>query len=157
MGFQGGVTVSKSLFLTGMDRRGFLGESGRALLALSFLQLAPAAEARSPTPERAAPRTPPSQEYRDWLDVWTDRWTWDKVVHSSHARANCVSACSWNVFVKNGIAWREEQKRPNEGIRPYTGELDRGYGSDPVEIATRRCCARKSPSSPASLSRRSPA
>ena len=42
-------------------------------------------------------------------DLWRERWTWDRVVHSSHARANCISACSWNVFVRNGIAWREEQ------------------------------------------------
>ena len=53
------------------------------------------------------PVTPDS--YGDFSDVWRERWTWDKVVHSSHTRANCISTCSWDIFVKDGIAWREEQ------------------------------------------------
>ena len=53
------------------------------------------------------PVTPVS--YGDFSDLWRERWTWDKVVHSSHTRANCISTCSWDIFVKDGIAWREEQ------------------------------------------------
>lgn len=47
--------------------------------------------------------------YGDWSDVYRQKWTWDKVVKGSHNRANCFSACSWNLFVKEGIVWREEQ------------------------------------------------
>ncbi len=47
--------------------------------------------------------------YGDWSDVYREKWTWDKVVKGSHNRANCFSACSWNLFVKEGIVWREEQ------------------------------------------------
>jgi DMSO reductase family type II enzyme molybdopterin subunit len=54
--------------------------------------------------------------YGDFGDVWRERWSWDRIVHSSHARANCISACSWNVFVKNGIAWREEQNAIYEPV-----------------------------------------
>jgi DMSO reductase family type II enzyme molybdopterin subunit len=97
---------------SGIDRRSFLKGSGSAFLTLGLARLAPLAPRAS-----AAPRTPgapkpvalPARDYDDWHDVWRERWKWDRVVHSSHARANCISACSWNVFVKNGIAWREEQ------------------------------------------------
>ena len=110
--------MSESFDPTGIDRRGFLVQGGRALLALGLLHLTPAAEARSPAPVGATPETPRKAEYRDWRDVWKERWTWDKVVHSSHARANCVSTCSWNVFVKQGIAWREEQNAIYEASEP---------------------------------------
>ena len=68
------------------------------------------------------PRGPPGHRrparYEGWDDVYRESWTWDKVVHSSHARANCISACSWNVFVKDGIAWREEQNAIYEASEP---------------------------------------
>jgi DMSO reductase family type II enzyme molybdopterin subunit len=47
--------------------------------------------------------------YGDWRDVYAERWTWDRVVRCSHTRANCLSACAWDVYVKDGIVWREEQ------------------------------------------------
>ena len=48
-------------------------------------------------------------DYRQWEDVFRERWTWDSVARGTHIRTNCIAACSWNVFVKDGIAWREEQ------------------------------------------------
>jgi DMSO reductase family type II enzyme molybdopterin subunit len=61
--------------------------------------------------------------YGDYNDIWRGRWTWDKVVHSSHTRANCISTCSWNIFVKDGIAWREEQNaiyaQSEEGVPDF--------------------------------------
>jgi DMSO reductase family type II enzyme molybdopterin subunit len=92
----------------GLDRRGFLKQSGGALLSLGLLHLVPTAPRRAAAaPGTLGAATPAA--YGDWADVWRERWKWDKVVHSSHTRANCISACSWNVFVKEGIAWREEQ------------------------------------------------
>jgi DMSO reductase family type II enzyme molybdopterin subunit len=89
-----------------VDRRGFLKGSGGLLLSLSLLKFsAPGGAAASGHPVPGSV----GAAYRDWKDVWRDRWKWDRVVHSSHARANCISACSWNVFVKDGLAWREEQ------------------------------------------------
>ena len=76
----------------GVDRRGFLKSSGGALLSLGLVHLIPAApkpSLASPGTEGAAPL--PKGGYPGWQDVWRERWTWDKVVHSSHARANCVS------------------------------------------------------------------
>jgi DMSO reductase family type II enzyme molybdopterin subunit len=52
-------------------------------------------------------RTP--YQYREWEDVYREAWTWDEVVKVSHARTNCISACSLDAFVKDGIVWREEQ------------------------------------------------
>ena len=48
-------------------------------------------------------------EYRGWEDVYREQWTWDDVVHVSHLRTNCISACSLDAYVKDGIVWREEQ------------------------------------------------
>ena len=48
-------------------------------------------------------------QYRDWEDVYRDEWTWDDVVHVSHLRVNCISTCSYDAYVKDGIVWREEQ------------------------------------------------
>ncbi|MFV2089398.1 MAG: molybdopterin-dependent oxidoreductase, partial [Pseudomonadales bacterium] len=48
-------------------------------------------------------------EYRSWEDVYREEWTWDEVVHVSHLRTNCISACSLDAYVKDGIVWREEQ------------------------------------------------
>ncbi len=55
--------------------------------------------------------------YGDWSDVYREKWTWDKVVKGSHNRANCFSACSWNLYVKEGIVWREEQNTIYEQTR----------------------------------------
>jgi DMSO reductase family type II enzyme molybdopterin subunit len=65
-----------------------------------------------------ASRSASATAYGDWRDVYQARWTWDRVVRSSHARANCISACSWNVFVKDGVAWREEQNAIYEASEP---------------------------------------
>jgi len=47
--------------------------------------------------------------YGDWQDVYRKQWKWDKVVKGAHHVLNCVSACPFNVYVKDGIVWREEQ------------------------------------------------
>jgi DMSO reductase family type II enzyme molybdopterin subunit len=88
--------------LSSISRRQFLigSTAGVATLSLGLSLLRPSVA-------RAAAAT--SASYGGPHDVWRQRWTWDSVVHSSHTRANCISACSWNVFVKDGIAWREEQ------------------------------------------------
>ncbi|WP_254546342.1 molybdopterin-dependent oxidoreductase [Halomarina pelagica] len=46
--------------------------------------------------------------YRDWEDLYRERWDWDSVARSTHS-VNCTGSCSWNVYVKNGQVWREEQ------------------------------------------------
>ncbi|MBW2402050.1 MAG: molybdopterin-dependent oxidoreductase, partial [Deltaproteobacteria bacterium] len=58
-----------------------------------------------------------SVAYDDWRDLYREKWTWDRVAKSSHNRANCFSACSWNLFVKDGIVWREEQNAVYDASR----------------------------------------
>ena len=88
------------------SRRGFLEGSG-AVLALSivnfdFRVLEVAADTnQSPT------EVP---EYTDFHDVYRQKWSWNRVVRSTH-NVNCAyqKSCVWNIYVKDGIVWREEQ------------------------------------------------
>jgi len=49
-----------------------------------------------------------SYQYRDWEDFYRDQWDWDSVSRSTHS-VNCTGSCSWDVYVKNGQVWREQQ------------------------------------------------
>ena len=48
-------------------------------------------------------------KYGHWQDIYRQQWKWDRVVKGAHHALNCVSACPFNVYVKDGIVWREEQ------------------------------------------------
>jgi DMSO reductase family type II enzyme molybdopterin subunit len=66
----------------------------------------------------AAAGSPEPLEFNDWNEVWRQRWTWDRIVRSSHVGSNCLSACSYNVFVRDGIAWFEEPNAIYEASEP---------------------------------------
>ena len=108
--------MSRSSF----SRRQFVigGTVGAAAVGLGLWRL------RSKTAVPGTPGTTPKTvvaapvAYDGFEDLYRGRWTWDNVVHTSHARANCISACSWNVFVKDGLAWREEQNAIYEASEP---------------------------------------
>jgi len=90
----------------GITRRSFGGGAGAGLgiVSLGLVRLAPRT-AHAATPTRLAG----ARSYQSWEDVWRQKWAWDRVAKGTHNRANCFSACSWNLFVKEGIVWREEQ------------------------------------------------
>ncbi|MBW2241893.1 MAG: molybdopterin-dependent oxidoreductase [Deltaproteobacteria bacterium] len=92
----------------GISRRRFLiaGTAGTASLALGLRCLQPG-DTEALAGSSVAPAPPP---YGDWRDVYQERWRWDKVVRSSHF-VNCwyQAHCAWNVYVKDGMVWREEQ------------------------------------------------
>jgi len=98
-----------------LSRRSFLHASaaGAAGLALSVWRLQPAEAAAT-----AAASTKPSS-YGDWRDVYHQRWVWDKVSKSTHL-VNCwyQANCNWNIYVKEGIVWREEQVADYPQTRP---------------------------------------
>jgi len=105
--------------MAGITRRAFVGGAvaGAATLGLGLWRLrATATDAGSPLPP-AASAVPPL--YGDWRDVYRERWAWDKVVRSSHW-VNCwyQAHCAWNVYVKDGLVWREEQAGDYPQIRP---------------------------------------
>ncbi len=88
-----------------LTRRRFLHSVGAAALVLSLDRLGFAENGEN----TQSAVLPPIPGYRAWEDVYRRQWTWDRVVHSTHNRANCMSACAWNVYVKDGMVWREEQ------------------------------------------------
>jgi nitrate reductase alpha subunit len=45
---------------------------------------------------------------RAWEDFYRTRWSYDKVVRSTHG-VNCTGGCSWNVHVKGGLVTWEYQ------------------------------------------------
>jgi DMSO reductase family type II enzyme molybdopterin subunit len=51
----------------------------------------------------------PTSAYRGVGDLYRQAWQWDRVVRGTHLRANCFSACAFDLFVKDGVVWREEQ------------------------------------------------
>ncbi len=103
-----------------ISRRGFLAAAAAAGVAgtAAFLGLRHLRPQNAPleTPP-ATPRAAPS--YAGWQDVYRERWTWDRVVRSTHF-VNCwyQSHCAWNVYVKDGVVWREEQAADYPQTRP---------------------------------------
>ena len=47
-------------------------------------------------------------EERSWEDFYRNRWSYDKIVRSTHG-VNCTGSCSWNIYVKQGIVTWEMQ------------------------------------------------
>lgn len=90
-----------------INRRQFLTQGGMVGFGLAFHGLTPLTLPCA-TAEPAA--LPPTPAYTDWHDIYRDKWAWDKVVKSSHF-TNCwyQSHCAWNVYIKDGVVWREEQ------------------------------------------------
>ncbi len=88
-----------------LTRRSFL-QVGAGVVALSLMRLEfrNAAAAGLPAPEDGTP------EYRGFEDLYRRQWTWDRIAKGSHF-VNCwyQRGCNWNVFVKDGIVFREEQ------------------------------------------------
>ncbi len=103
---------------SGISRRKFMfaaaGISGAAGMGLSLTALSPAQPAHA-GPLSDALRKIPSLLYTDWRDVYRKKWTWDKIVKSSHF-VNCwyQAHCCWNIYVKDGMVWREEQSATYE-------------------------------------------
>jgi DMSO reductase family type II enzyme molybdopterin subunit len=103
-----------------VTRRDLLrGAGAAAALTLSFKGLmfrAPAAKAAA-KPSGTVSNAP---LYESWEDVYRQQWTWDRVVKGTHF-VNCFyqRGCCWNVYVKEGVVFREEQA----GNYPQTNEM----------------------------------
>ncbi|MBI5505761.1 MAG: molybdopterin-dependent oxidoreductase [Deltaproteobacteria bacterium] len=87
------------------SRRAFLKTSGLGILSLSLGTLRLDKSAHGQVSATAA-----IPDYRGWEDLYREQWRWDRIARSTHY-VNCwyQSSCNWNVYVKDGIAWREEQ------------------------------------------------
>jgi len=104
-----------------LTRRTFLRSAGAATLLLSLDHLAWAQPGSGTTGALASPIPP----YRTWEDIYRSKWAWDKVVRSSHF-VNCwyQAHCAWDVFVKDGMVWREEQAADYPAVRPDTPDFN---------------------------------
>jgi DMSO reductase family type II enzyme molybdopterin subunit len=54
-------------------------------------------------------------EYAGWEDIYRQKWTWDKVTWGTHLVDCYPGSCSFRVYTKDGIVWREEQS----GVYPH--------------------------------------
>ena len=89
-----------------LTRRRFL-RVGSGALTLCLLNLRPT------SPPAAAAGTavrPAAVSFQSHADVYRKKWKWDRVAKGTHF-VNCgyQRGCAWNVYVKDGIVWREEQ------------------------------------------------
>lgn len=96
------------------DRRNFLKGTAAVTGSLAVPSfVAQAAESVAALGKTAVPA------YGSWKDVYRSQWTWDRVVRSSHL-VNCwyQAHCPWDVYVKDGLVFREEQAGEYEQVRP---------------------------------------
>ena len=106
-----------------LSRRNFIigATAGTAAVGVGLYSLRPKDSSAPP----AIAKIPAKKiSYKDFSDIYREQWQWDKVVKGTHTRANCISACSWDVYVKDGIAWREEQAAIYEPPRPDVPDLN---------------------------------
>jgi nitrate reductase alpha subunit len=87
-----------------VSRRTFLKGTGGAVLALSLTRLG-LRLAASPAESVIYDYYP----YRGWEDLYRRKWTWDKVTWGTHLVDCYPGGCSFRVYTKDGIVWREEQ------------------------------------------------
>ncbi len=103
-----------------VTRRGFLkaGAAAAATLAMpNFL-------ARDGGSLKAlAAETPP--DFNSSLDVYRKHWTWDKTVRGTHM-INCwyQAHCAFDIYVKDGIVFREEQAAEYKQLNPDVPDLN---------------------------------
>ena len=100
---------------TTITRRGFLRGTGATLaLSLAHLRWKGITAANAGTPFEF-----PDVSYTGFEDVYRGEWKWDSVAKGTHF-VNCwyQRGCNWNVYVKDGVVWREEQSGTYESINP---------------------------------------
>ncbi len=60
---------------------------------------------------------------READSFYRDRWSYDKVVRSTHG-VNCTGSCSWKVYVKDGIITWESQQTDYPSVGPDKPEYE---------------------------------
>ncbi|WAX58700.1 nitrate reductase subunit alpha [Jatrophihabitans cynanchi] len=60
---------------------------------------------------------------READSFYRDRWSYDKVVRSTHG-VNCTGSCSWKVYVKDGIITWESQQTDYPTVGPDSPEYE---------------------------------
>jgi nitrate reductase alpha subunit len=60
---------------------------------------------------------------READSFYRDRWSYDKVVRSTHG-VNCTGSCSWKVYVRDGIITWEQQQTDYPSVGPDKPEYE---------------------------------
>src|SRR5690606_10784202 len=96
-----GKTARKALGSEETRMSGLTGAAERALLGMGGLLRRAEVSADGRTLHRVGGRQADA--------FYRDRWSYDKVVRSTHG-VNCTGSCSWKVYVKDGIiTWEAQQ------------------------------------------------
>ncbi len=109
-----------------ITRRAFLRGAGATSLTLALGRLGPLAggglaSAAEPSDTALGSAVP---TYQSFEDIYRKRWTWDRIAKGTHY-VNCwyQRGCNWNVYVKDGMVFREEQvasyPRTNADVPDY--------------------------------------
>ena len=88
-----------------ISRRTFLKGTGGVAITLSLTRLAFRYLDTTSAQEEVYTYYP----YAGWEDLYRKKWTWDKVTWGTHLNDCYPGGCSFHVYTKDGIVWREEQ------------------------------------------------
>ncbi|UCD85807.1 MAG: molybdopterin-dependent oxidoreductase [Deltaproteobacteria bacterium] len=93
----------------GFTRREFLRGTGVSIAALSLSRLTFLTSGGRAYGAEAGPEVMKGYEYREWEEIYREKWQWDKITKGTHLVDCYPGSCSWNVYAKDGVVWREEQ------------------------------------------------
>jgi len=99
---------------TTISRRDFLKATGAGAASLYLPSFGTKAAADVQSLARKAPPV-----YKNFMDVYRNQWRWDSVTRGTHL-INCwyQSHCAWDVYVKDGLVFREEQAAEYPQTKP---------------------------------------
>jgi DMSO reductase family type II enzyme molybdopterin subunit len=98
-----------------MGRRDFLKAAGATGISLGLLNLRVGwSEAAAGEPPSAEAEPP----YRSWEDLYRNEWRWDAVHWGSHSNQCFPGGCSFRVYSRDGLVWREEQSARSRESNP---------------------------------------
>jgi DMSO reductase family type II enzyme molybdopterin subunit len=132
---------------TRVNRRTFLKGSGAIVAGLGLSRLLP-------LPNFDRIMTTAARTYSTFEDVYRQKWTWDKVTWGTHLVDCYPGSCSWRVYTKDGVVFREEQGAQYPVVEPGVPDMNpRGcqkgacfsevmYGSERITYPMRRAGAR---------------
>ncbi len=128
---------------TRVNRRTFLKGSGAVVIGLGLSRLLPL-----PNFDRIV--TTAARTYSSFEDLYRQKWTWDKVTWGTHLVDCYPGSCSFRVYTKDGVVFREEQAAQYPQVEPGVPDMNpRGcqkgacfsevmYGSERITYPMRR-------------------
>ena len=98
-----------------IGRRDFLKVTGGMGISLVLMNL------KMASPRARTEGHPPVDgkvHYNAWEDVYRNEWRWDEVHWGSHTNQCAPGGCSFRVYSRDGIVWREEQSARSRESNP---------------------------------------